>query len=66
MAFYLFVKQKFGISPIKSRALDGWSDGWVGGRARLRIAYSNQKPETRARKQENNKRQNRNINKNKK
>ena len=23
--------------------MDGWMDGWVGGRARLRIAYSNQK-----------------------
>ena len=24
-----FMKLKFGISPIKSRALDGWMNGWV-------------------------------------
>ena len=27
----------------KSMAQDGWTDGWVGGRAGLRIVYSNQK-----------------------
>ena len=27
----------------KTRALDGWMDEWMGAKARLRIAYSNQK-----------------------
>ena len=30
----------------KLNGLDGWMDGWMDGRARLRIAYSNQKLKT--------------------
>jgi hypothetical protein len=30
--------------------MDGWVGGWMGGKARLRIAYSNQKPDRKSKK----------------
>ena len=55
-AVHLYTKSAYAhFSPKKRMALDGWMvrkvdgwmDGWLGGRAGLRIAYSNQKYTTK-------------------